>query len=238
LASGRRVAAYKVYCHNSGVKRYCDAPAAIGGGHIGGVLVMRPLALTALAALGLGGCAQMAAREAATNALSCAAEVRASAEAKIVYARVWVGDDSDTADKLNDQKPLTKEERDALVQVHNRLQRCKQIIIAHVNQYEAWATPYWQELFQRNNAIFYKLVSGEISVGLANKLAIESTGKFQVDISIGHANAVSVEEARRQQAAQALLQASTQILASQPRPQTTTTNCSWLVNTLNCTSFR
>jgi hypothetical protein len=30
---------FKVYCHNSGVKRYCDAPAAIGGGHIGGVLV-------------------------------------------------------------------------------------------------------------------------------------------------------------------------------------------------------
>jgi hypothetical protein len=74
------------------------------------------------------------------------------------------------------------------------------------------------------------------SVGLANKLAIESNGKFQVDVSRGHADAVRIEEAQRQRAAEALLQASSQIAASQPRM--TTTNCMWMGNMLNCTSMQ
>jgi hypothetical protein len=48
-------------------------------------------------------------------------------------------------------------------------------------------------LYQRSDAIFYKLASGEIPVGLANKLLIECRGKFQVDVSKGHANAVRLE---------------------------------------------
>jgi hypothetical protein len=113
------------------------------------------------------------------------------------------------------------------------------MVIAHDNRYAAWETPYWQEFFQRADAIFYKLVSGEISVGLANKLTIESIGKFQVDVSKGHANAVRVEEAQRQRAAEAMLQSSAQVLAAQSQQrQMTTTNCSWLGNTLNCTSMR
>jgi hypothetical protein len=166
----------------------------------------------------------------------------------MVYARLWANDNTDTAAKLNDPKPLTKQEQNAYVQVHNKMQRCRQIIIAHDNRYAAWETPYWQELFQRGDAIFYKLASGEISVGLANKLTIESTGKFQVDVSKGHADAVRVEEAQRQRAAEAMLQASAQMLASQPTPQITmttttprmtmtTTNCSWVLNSLNCTSM-
>jgi hypothetical protein len=58
----------------------------------------------------------------------------------------------------------------------------RQIILAHDNAYAAWETPYWQDYFQRSDQIFYKLASGEISVGLANKLAIESNGKFQTDV--------------------------------------------------------
>jgi hypothetical protein len=74
------------------------------------------------------------------------------------------------------------------------MRRCRQIIIGHDTQYAAWELPYWQEYFQRSDAIFHRLASGEISVGLANKLTIESTGKFQVDVSKGHATAVRVEE--------------------------------------------
>jgi hypothetical protein len=187
---------------------------------------------------GVFGCGQLALRELTTNVSNCTSELRASPEGQIVYARLWVGDGTDTAAKLNDPKPLTKEEQNALVQLHSKGQRCRAMIIAHDNRYAAWETPYWQEFFQRSDAIFYKLASGEISVGLANKLGIESTGKFQVDVSRAHADAVRVEEVQRQQAAQAMLQASAQILANQPRPQMTTTNCSWLGNTLNCTSLR
>jgi hypothetical protein len=46
-----------------------------------------------------------------------------------------------------------------------------------------------------------KLISDEITVGLANRLAIESYGKFQVDISKGHADATRIAEAQQQRAA-------------------------------------
>jgi len=201
---------------------------------------MHNLAVLALTAL-VGGCAittQLATRQAASNATSCIKEVRSSPEGKIAYVRLWNFDDSDNAAKLTDPKPLTKAEQDALVQTHNRLQRCKQIVLDYDNRYAAWETPYWQEFFQRSDAIFYKLASGELPVGLANKLLIESNGKFQADVSKGHADAVRVDEAQRQIASEMMIQAGTQIMASQPRPQITSTNCSWLGNTINCISSR
>jgi hypothetical protein len=67
-------------------------------------------------------------------------------------------------------------------------------------------------------------------------MAIESQGKFQADVSRGHADAVQVAEVQRQQAAEAMMRAGAQLAASQPRM--TTTNCSWFGNTLNCTSMR
>jgi hypothetical protein len=125
-----------------------------------------------------------------------------------------------------------------LFAVHNQIQQCRQIIIQYDSKFAAWETPFWQELFQRGDQIFYKLASGELSVGLANKLSIESNGKFQVDISKGHANAVQAEEAQRQRASEVMLQAGTQMLAAQSQNRVTTTNCTWLGNNLNCTSMR
>jgi hypothetical protein len=183
------------------------------------------------------GCARLEAQKASASAASCIKENKASPEGQIIYARLWANDDTDTADKLSDPKPLTKDQQNALVKLHSRVQVCRQIIIAHDNQYAAWETPYWQEFFQRGDAIFYKLASGEMAVGTANRLTIESVGKFQADVSRGHADAVRVEEAQRQQAAEAMLRAGSEILASQQR-QVTTTNCSWFGNNLNCTSIR
>jgi hypothetical protein len=74
-----------------------------------------------------------------------------------------------------------------------------------------------------------------MTVGVANQLTIESIGKFQVDVSKGYADAVRVDEIQRQRAAEAMMQASKQLLASQ---QVTTTNCSWFGNNLNCASGR
>ena len=197
---------------------------------------------TIFVALVLGDCAQMVAQQATgdarTNAADCVKELGSTPEAKLLSARLWRFDDSDTIGKLSDPNPLSKNERDALVTVYKLQQRCRQIVLVHDDKYAAWEAPYWQQFYQRSDEIFYKLASGEISVGLANKLTIESNGKFQTDLSRGHANAVQVEEVRRQQVAQAMLQTSAQVLASQPQSQVTTTNCSWVGNTLNCTSMR
>jgi hypothetical protein len=85
-------------------------------------------------------------------------------------------------------------------------------------------TTYWLDYFQRSDAIFNKLASRELPVGLANKLTIESNGKFQADVSRGHANAVPVDEAQQQQSAEALMQSSAQITTSQPQSRLTATN--------------
>lgn len=192
--------------------------------------------------LALADCArivgQLDAQNAVKNAKNCSQEVWATAEGQLLSARIWLGNEMDTASKLSDPNPLTKKEQDALVVVHNRLQPCKQIILTHDNKFAAWETPYWQQFFQRGDEIFYKLASGEIPVGLANRLSIESKGKFLTDVSSGHAQAVAVDEARQQRAAEALLQAATQIIVSQNQNRVTTTNCSWMGNTLNCTSVR
>jgi len=215
------------------------APAGFWG-------VMRLFLTTAAAVLAAGlslaGCArivgQLDAQNAAKNSKTCIEGVWATPEGQLLSGRLWRFNEMDTASKLSDPNPLTKREQDALVVVHNQLQPCKQIILTHDNSFAAWETPYWQEYFQRNDELFYKLASGEISVGLANKLAIESKGKFQTDVSRGHAQAVAVDEAQRQRASEAMLQAGTQILAAQSQNRVTTTNCSWMGNTLNCTSMR
>jgi hypothetical protein len=194
----------------------------------------------AFAVLALPGCAaiigQVTAVDAAKKAKACIADVHATPEYQMVAARLWQFDNTDTAAKLSDPNPLSPAERNALVQVHNRVVPCRQIIISHDNQFAAWETPYWEDYFQRSDEIFYKLASGELPVGIANKMAIESQGKFQSDVSRGHADAVQVAEVQQQQAAEAMMRAGAQVAASQPRMKTT--NCTWLGNTLNCTSMR
>jgi hypothetical protein len=78
------------------------------------------------------------------------------------------------------------------------------------------------------------LASGELPVGLANKLTIESNGRFQADVSRRHPEAVPVEEAQQQQAAEALMQASAQITTPEPQSRLTSINCRWVANTLSC----
>lgn len=205
-------------------------------------LFLTTAAAVLAAGLSLAGCArivgQLDAQNAAKNSKTCIEGVWATPEGQLLSGRLWRFNEMDTASKLSDPNPLTKREQDALVVVHNQLQPCKQIILTHDNSFAAWETPYWQEYFQRNDELFYKLASGEISVGLANKLAIESKGKFQTDVSRGHAQAVAVDEAQRQRASEAMLQAGAQMLAAQSQNRVTTTNCSWMGNTLNCTSMR
>jgi hypothetical protein len=190
----------------------------------------------------LADCAQLIANNDAKDAIektmACVAAARDSADGQIVYKRLWRQDGLDTSEKLSDPEPLTHEERDALVRIHVQIVPCRQFIIQHDNTFAAWETPYLQDYFQRSDEIYVHLASGEMPVGLANRLQIESLGKFQADVSRGHADAVKAEEARQQRAAEAMLQASTVLLASQPKTPVTTTSCSWMGNSLNCTGVQ
>ena len=189
----------------------------------------------------LSGCAvanQYASQQSISLATACLAQVKSSEEYRISHTRLWNFDDSDNASKLSDSKPLTKAEQDALVQEHTKMQECRKVILEHDNKYVAWKVPYEQEFYQRADVLFYKLASGEIPVGLANRLIIENRGKYQVDLARAHAEAVSIEEARRQRTSEALIQAGTQMMATSSQSHVSTTNCSWVGNNLNCFTSR
>jgi hypothetical protein len=71
----------------------------------------------------------------------------------LFIAGLWRDDGSDSSDKLSDSKPLTHDERDALVRVHSQIVQCRQFIIQHDDRFAAWETPYWQDFFQRSDEI-------------------------------------------------------------------------------------
>ena len=112
---------------------------------LGGVVRSRFVMMAAVAmavTLALTDCArivgQLDAQNAVKNAKSCSQEVWATAEGQLLSARIWLGNETDTASKLSDPNPLTKKEQDALVVVHNRIQPCQQIILTHDNKFAAW----------------------------------------------------------------------------------------------------
>jgi hypothetical protein len=183
--------------------------------------------LLLLCALALGDCTiltKITTQQDAKKAKECFADAKATPEGQLVHKRIWSFDGTDTADKLTDPNPLTPDERNTLIQYKNRLEPCRQNVVSDA--------PYWHELFLRQDQIVDKLASGEMPVGLANKLSIESNGQFQLAAaSKDHADAVGAEEAQQQRAAEAMLQAS----ASQSRVKKA--NCSWAGNNLNCTSM-
>ena len=121
-----------------------------------------------LIALVFTGCAQVTNQISSTDAAAvyakCVVDVRATPESQLVSARLGIGDGTDGVTKLNDAKPLSPPEREALAQVHERSAQCRQIV-SQDKRYAAWQSPPWQEYFQRGDAIFYKLSTGEIPVG-------------------------------------------------------------------------
>jgi hypothetical protein len=204
----------------------CASPTAL--------LFLRGCLIVMIVAGGLAGCAITAIQQTAQSASTCLQDVKSSQEGQIVYTKLWASDATDTETKLTDPNPLTPTERDTLVQVHNNLISCRQMIVSDDSRSAAWELPYWLDYFKRSDAIFDKLASGEVSIGLANKLTIESDGKFQVDVLRNHPDAVPVDEVRQQQAAEALMQASAQITAPEPQSKLTSINCRWIANTLSC----
>jgi hypothetical protein len=195
--------------------------------------------LIGVAAQALAGCWQLVTQEAAKQSRNqfakCGADNRATPDGQIIAGRLWMGDGTDSAAKLLDPYPLTPGERAALVQMHVRAVQCRQIIMAHIDQSASWQLPYLQQYVQRSDQVFDKLSSGELPVGLANKLSIESDRKLQFDLASGrvvdggsHIEGVRTDQAQRERNADAVLEQSNQIAASQPAPRMPTTYCGWL----------
>jgi hypothetical protein len=217
-----------------------------------GILFMSALAVPALTA-----CADRAEKGAMKEAAACARDVATSSVAAAVYKRLWLGDGNDTPEKLRDQAPLTPEERSALTQLHAKMLQCRQIVPSGGSASDARETQYRDEFFQRSAAVYYKLESGDLPVGVANRLFIESNGKFQADMLRDHLRAVPPDAIEQQREAERMIQESdraavadqnqqaqrrrqsqNQSKQSQLEQRVTPTNCRWTGNTLDCTTAR
>lgn len=199
--------------------------------------------LAVMAAHALTGCSQFAwQQDGSANARAqfkkCAAENRITPEGQMLAGRLWMEDGTDTVTKLLDVNPLTPVERDALVQLHNRAMQCRQIMIANAVQHAAWQSQFFQDYTQRSDELFYKLANGQLPVGLANRLTIESDRKLMLDLANGQVQGIRPEEAKRQQATDSIIEAANRIIASQPNSALTATTCTWLGNTLYCAGPR
>jgi hypothetical protein len=142
-------------------------------------------------------------------------------------------DSTDNAAKLSDPNPPTPAERDALVKGHSKALECRQIIISHDNVFAAWELPHWRAYFARQDELFTKLASGELPVGVANKLNIESTDQFQTEAARGQADETRLQQVQGERRTEAAMQASAAMAANQPRM--TSQHCTWMGNSINCT---
>jgi len=220
---------------------------------------MATVTMAALAALAMPSCSSLTQDDAMKKATTCARDAATSEEAAVIYQRLWRGDGRDTIDKLRDTTTLLPEQKSALVQFHNDLQQCRQMMAAATSQSNTRQTVYREEFFTRGDAIYYKLVNDQIPVGLANKLTIQSNAKLQSEIMRDDPRALRPEEIQQQRNAESMLAAAEQMAMAQPPPpppakrkgkqkpptpeeleqqRLATTTCTWLGNTLDCTTPR
>jgi hypothetical protein len=196
------------------------------------------LLLTVSALSALTGCAQLLAQDTSPDSRGkfkkCMAETRATPEGRMLAPRLWMEDSSDAVEKLLDPNPLTPTEREALAAFHNRAVQCRQIVLAHAKRYTAGQAPFFQDYARRADAIFYKLANGQIPVGLANRLTIESDRKLLEDLANGRGDAVSAEETERQRSLDAMITASNRLAAAQTQSGPPAPTCTWLGNALYC----
>jgi hypothetical protein len=180
------------------------------------------------------------------DANACANDVASSAQAVTIYRRVWLGDGTDTPDKLRDQAPLTTDERTALAQYHAQILQCRQGIPADPSGTQTPEMRDRDAVFQRSLTVYSKLETGELNVGAANKLLIESNGKFQADVLRDHLRPPPPAAIEAQKNAEKMVQAADQAQAPLARPskprqaeqKPAMPACTWAGDALNCTPAR
>jgi hypothetical protein len=205
--------------------------------------------MSALAVLALAACGDRAGQRALKDANSCANDVATSPQAVTIYRRVWLGDGTDTPDKLRDPAPLTTDERTALAQYHAQMLQCRQGVPAAGSASDPRDMQYRDAVFQRSLAVYSKLETGELNVGAANRLLIESNGKFQADMARDHLRPLPPAAIEAQKNAEKMVAAAGQAQAAQQPParsskprqaeqRSATPACAWAGDALNCTPTR
>lgn len=221
----------------------CPASAVVSLGITGNVQVFscgasvmrRVLLALALLLHGCGGPTLV--KQAEDKSDACYQAINASPDSKLLSARLWANDETDTPQKLSDTKPLNEHERAALLRSHQKVKECRKIIQAHNQQYASWAHVLVSEHHARNDMIFLKLISGEAPVGLANRALMEEKNRFMTAFSRGAdtqnqiAAAANAESARRM--GDALQQWGRNM---QQQNQTVNTQCQWVGSVWSCNS--
>jgi hypothetical protein len=206
--------------------------------------------MSALAALALAACGgDRANQRALKDANSCANDVATSSQAVTIYRRVWLGDGTDTPDKLRDPAPLTTDERTALAQYHAQILQCRQGVPAAGSSADPREMQYRDAVFQRSLAVYSKLETGELNVGAANRLLIESNGKFQADVARDHLRPLPAPAIEAQKNAEKMVAVADQAQAAQQpsarsskqrqaEQRSATPGCTWAGDSLNCMPAR
>jgi hypothetical protein len=224
----------------------------------------RGLVLAGLFALqALAACSEVQQNEALKDAGHCARDVLGSHEATVVYSRLWLGDGTDTPDKLRDTAPLTPEEQDALSRVRYSMRECKQkLVIRSMDQPASMPDMQARDAsIQRTDAILEKVATGEISIGMANRLFVQSNGIFLAEVTKANPKLVSRQQRHLQEQAEVMLAENEKVMAEeqarrraeeeaeaklrknkgktrQAEQTPADTNCAWSGNTLNCIAVR
>lgn len=123
---------------------------------------------------------------------ACFDVVRASPEAKLVYARLVYGDGKGvTAEKLSDKGKLSKAEKDAFVAMRQAKAPCDAIRHKAFREISsiAWQQPLDREIAQKHDALGLALLADESTVAQYNRAVIELNNQYDTDLARGLAEA-------------------------------------------------
>jgi hypothetical protein len=108
-----------------------------------------------------------------------------------------------TVEKLKDQRMLTPEEGNLLLQYRNEMQPCIQVASEGVNRWWPQQAPIDQAFRSQTQAVDLKLATGEIMVGEGVRLLVASLDQWRNEMAVLRANSAAEAEVARRAAAQA-----------------------------------
>jgi hypothetical protein len=213
-------------------------------------------------ALFVGGCAtqaqiqlqqmQQQTDEVDIRANACFQQARASDVGQRLL-QILVGDESDTPalQKALINRVASEREKNDLIDFRTMQQPCRTQIIEGFSKVHPLLVNVWAKIFAENDEMVLKILKGEITIGDANAwslkmspLRLQAFTEVSMQINQELRNAHAFELQQRAAAAlslqqwayqEQLLQQHQQVINSLNRP--TYTNCRFIGNNVNCTSY-
>jgi hypothetical protein len=189
----------------------------------------------------------------------CRTRLDATPEGQWYRERLWVGDESPTTAKLQDETSLTADERDQLLRYMLAVQTCRKVRLRMFSKWYPWAVPVFTASFSRYDEAWLRVALGEITVGECNRRLSKGDQESESDLQAAEAEARSqyaaAEEQRKAAEAAAEAQekakrrdelsklsdnlrklAEPQVTAPAAQSTHTFTSCRWVGTTLFCNS--